>query len=105
MVSMYRFRADVGEHEASVEASGGPAYASRFHQRNIMLIRRELTGQFRSHSVKLFLIQSSFGLANMCRPAGGNFCEILSVDLVGAWASLEKAKCGNISAKGEERFL
>lgn len=76
MVSMYRCGADVGEHEASVEALGDPSYASRFHQRNIILIRRELTGPFRSHSVKLFLIQSSFGSANMCRPAGGNFCEI-----------------------------
>lgn len=50
---MYRCGADVGEHEASVEALGDPSYASRFHQRNIILIRRELTGPFRSHSVKL----------------------------------------------------
>lgn len=104
MASMYCCGADVGEHEASVEASGGPAYASRFHQGNIILICRELTGQLRS-SAKSFLIQCSFGLANMCRPAGGNFCEILSADLVGAWASLEKAEHGNISAKGEERLL
>lgn len=50
MVSMYRCRAHVGEHEASVEAPGNLADSSRFHQQNIILIRRELTGQFRSHS-------------------------------------------------------
>lgn len=32
------------------EAPGNLADASRFHQQNIILIRRELTGQFRSHS-------------------------------------------------------
>lgn len=85
MVSMYRCRAHVGEHEVSVEAPGNLADSSRFHQQNIILIRRELTGSFGPirradqmfHSAKLFLIQCSFVLANMCGPAGGNFCEIL----------------------------